>query len=283
MVGWIEYLGRLITFVIEKVTGKKIDISLDDRRRAARKFMSLYHAISDLEVLSKEVAVELRVMVQESNATVSRDWFRDISLAVDETSQRFLEATQGLRKVLEIFDPVLAATVSGLEADKFSFLLVAARGFEAVGDEKVSVELEYTRPSDQLSSLDWAKNYDWCAAHYPLDYSNSIEWPTGVALSFVDESEISNERLSLTDPGSMNRLADFLDLHLQALVTARATLGNFLRERFTIDDLLAVQQPSSELDRIHAMYRMSDAVGIPYVRWFAGKAPRKFQTRDRKE
>ena len=285
MVGWIEYIGRILSFTIEKVAGKKIDLTLDDRRKAARKFLCLYYAVSDLEILSKEVAVELRAIIQEKDPTLSREWFRDISAAIDETSQRFLEATQGLLEILRIFDPVLADTVSSLEAHKFSFLLIAARGFETVGDKNESTEIEYTRPSDQLSSLDLMENYNWYAAQRPLDHSKTIEWPSGVMLSFVaDETDIRNERLNLRDAESMNRLADLLEHHLKSLSEARESLTKFLRENFTIDDLLAFQRPASQLDRIHAMYRMSDAVAIPYVRWFAGKPPRKFpSSRDRKD
>src|ERR1700720_4870779 len=217
MVGWIEFIGRILSFTIEKIAGKKVDLTLDDRRKAARKFLYLYYAISDLEILSKEVAIELRAMIQEKDPTVSRDWLSDIAAAIDETSQRFLEATQGLMEILRIFDPVLADTVSTLEAHKFSFLLIAARGFEPVRDKNEITEIEYTQPNDQLSSLDLMENYNWYAAHYPLDYSKPIEWPSGVMLSFVADENIRSERLNLRDAESMNRLADLLEHHVRSL------------------------------------------------------------------
>jgi hypothetical protein len=82
----------------------------------------------------------------------------------------------------------------------------------------------------------------------------------------------------------MNCLADLLDHHLLSLTAARESLAEFLRTNFRFEDLLALKRPVSEFDRIHAMHRMSDSVGIPYVRMFAGKPPRKFpSSRDRKE
>src|SRR6266481_1741235 len=116
MIGWINLLGRMVVFVVEKLATKKIDLLLDERRKAARQFLRLYHALADLEILTAELIVELRAMVDENDSGVSKEWLTNVATAVDETSQRFLEATLGLHDVLEIFDPALAATVSGLEA-----------------------------------------------------------------------------------------------------------------------------------------------------------------------
>ena len=276
MLGWVEYIGRILSFTIEKVAGKKIDLTLDDRRRAARKFLCLYHAVSDLESLSKEVAVELRAMIHENDPTVSREWLRDISTAIDETSQRFLEATQGLLETLKIFDPTLARTVSGLEAHKFSFLLIAAHGFEPIRDKNEITEIEYTQPSDEANALDLTENYNWYATHDLTDPSQPVEWPSGVAQGFVDETDTKSDRVNLRDAESMNRLANLLDHHVQSLSTARESLAKFLQGNFRFEDLLALQQPISQFDRIHTMKRMSASVGIPYVRMFAGKPPRKF-------
>lgn len=272
MVGWIDYIGRLISFAVEKVSGKKIDLSMDERRTAARKFLALYHAVSDLEVLCQELVIELRAMREESDPSVSRDWLREAPYAIDETSQRFLEATHGLLETLKIFDPVLASTVSGLEAHKFSFLLIAVRGFEPLPDDNEVVG--YTQPSDRANSIDLPENYKWYAEN-DLG-SGPIEWPEGVALSFIDEADTKSDRLNLREPASMSRLADLIEKHLRRLSAARDSLAKFLRNNFKFEDLLALQRPTSQFDRTHVMHRMSDAVGIAYTRMFAGKPMRKF-------
>ncbi|MGC2530360.1 MAG: hypothetical protein WA639_21645 [Candidatus Acidiferrum sp.] len=280
MVGWIEYIGRLINFAVQKIAGNKIDLSMDDRRRAARKFLTLYHAVSDLEVLSQEVMIELRAMTQEEDPAISREWLRETSNTIDETSQRFLEATHGLFETLKIFDPILASTVSGLEASKFSFLLVAVHGFERTGDDNEVIQ--YTQPSDEANSFDLAENYKWYAENDTR--SGPIEWPERVALSFVDMDDTKSDRLNLRDPASMTRLADLIELHIQSLSAARESLAKFLRENFKFEDVLALQRPISQFDRTHVMHRMSDSVGIPYMRMFAGKPMRTFPlSRDKKD
>lgn len=280
MVGWIDLIGRFISFMLEKLAGRKIDLSFDERRKAARQFLRLYHAVSDLEVVTKELIVELRDMAEANDPTVPAEWLREVSIAVDETSQRFLEATQGLCEVLEIFDPVLALSVGSLEAHKFSFLLMAAQGFEPV-ERGEAMEVKYTQPGRQESELDLAKTYEWYAERYPLDVSKPLEWPDEVLLSFLSDDGLQHDRLTLSQPESMIRLANLLDKHLRSLSTAREGLAALLRARFNLEDLLAVQEPVNTFDRTHVMYRMSDAVRVPYVRLFAGKPPHRFRPQDK--
>lgn len=277
MVAWTGVIAKAINFILEKIAGKKLDLLLDDRRKAARQFYQLYIAVLDLEVLCKELIVELREMTTFNDPTVSADWLRDVSLAIDETSQRFLEATQGLTEVLKIFDPALAQTVSGLEANKFSFLLIAANGFEPQIANGQIHAVKYTSPPTQLDELDFASTYQWYADHRELDYPRPIEWPNDALMNFVDESNLEEGRMTLAEPESMNRLAGRVEKHTESLSAARERLASFLRQNFKIEDLLAVQVPITRFDRIHAMQRMSDAVRISYLRFFAGKPSRKIR------
>ena len=161
---------------------------MDDRRKAARQLMGLF-CICDLEVLCKELIVELCEMTESVDPSVLAEWLSNISIAVDETSERFLEATQGLIDVLTIFDPVLAQAVSGLEPHKFSFLLIAANGFQPQLENGAQA-VKYTSPGPREDELDLAKTYQWYADHTPLDYSAPIEWPNDVLMNFVDESDL---------------------------------------------------------------------------------------------
>lgn len=276
-------IAKVCSFTFERLAGKKIDLTLDQRRRAARQLLSLYHALGDLELLTKELIVELQDIAEARDPTVSGEWLRDVSIAVDETSQRFLEATLGLSNTIEIFDPVLALAVGALEAHKFSFLLIAAQGFERVVENGEITGINYTWPGGRANELDLDKTYQWYADRYPIDYSRPVEWPEDVLLSFVNEDDYEQERLNLKNPESVDRLAALLRGHLGALSNARERMAAFLRDRFSFEDVLAVQQPVKESDRIHVMHRMSNASRVPYTRLFAGKPPRRIQARQEKE
>jgi hypothetical protein len=269
MIGWTELLGRMIAFIVEKVADKQIDLFLDDRRRAARQFLRLYHALCDLELLSKELVVELRAMAQSNDPEVSAEWIRNISDSAAEISQRFLEATSGLRDVLRIFDPILASTVSDLEAHKFSFLIIAARGLEPVDCDEEVAALRFTQPSDRLTSMDLTENYNWYAENYPLDSTRSLEWPSWVTWGIANPEDIREGVLELGDPDSLRRLADLLECHLRTLTSAREGLAALVRDEFKIEDFLAVQESKTQFDRLHAMKRTSNALAIRHVRWLS--------------
>ncbi len=277
MIGWLGFLAKMLTFTLEKITGKVIDLQMDDRRRAARRFMAVYHVLSDLEVLAKEVIVELKYIVATNDPSIQRDWLREISVAVDETSQRFLEATLGLGEVLRIFDSVLASTVSALEAGKFSFLILAAHGFELEGKDANSEGIKYTYPKPDLESLDLQQYYRWYEEHYPLDATDSLEWPEWVICGYVQEDDVCEDRVVLREPKSADRLLSLLTEHLAKIGVAREQLGEFLRKHFTSQDLLAMRSPVQQFDRLHVMYRMSDAVGTTYTRFFASRPARRIQ------
>jgi hypothetical protein len=283
MVGWTGLIGKIISFFLEKISGKKLDMLLDDRRKAARLFLRLYVAVSDLEVLCKELIAELRDMIEVGDASVSTEWLQNVSIAIDETSERFLEATQGLIEVLTIFDPILAQTVSSLEANKFSFLLIAANGFEPQEQNGQIRAVKYTTPGPREDQLDLAGTYSWYAAHNPIDYSRPIEWPSDVLMNFIDESDLVQDFVTLAEPESMKRLADLLEKHVQSLSSAREGLAALLRQNFKMEDLLAVQAPVTRFDRMHASRRMSDSVHVSYIRFFAGKPVRRIRTPRRSE
>lgn len=104
-----------------------------------------------------------------------------------------------------------------------------------------------------------------------------MDWPDDVLWSFVNASyDLDSDKLVLNEPESMLRFADMLDRHVRVFSEARKGLAVFLRERFTVDDLLAVRKPSLRDDRIHSMFRTSDSVRVSYLRWFGEKPVRRF-------
>ena len=240
MLGWLGFLAKMLTFTVEKITGKAIELKMDDRRRAARRLMGLYHALLDLEVLTQEISLELKQVVGVEDPAIQAKWVHDVSIAVGETSQRFLEATLGLKEILQIFDPVLASTVSDLEASKFSSLMLAAQGFEPEGKSPNYDGIKYSFPKIELETLDLDQYYLWYKEHYPLDSRTSGSWPNWVIFGYVEESDVREDRVLLTDGHSAGRLISMLTRHLVRIAAARKQLAEFLSKHFTFQDLLAV-------------------------------------------
>src|SRR5437899_12917891 len=49
VIGWLGFIGKLMQFCVEKIVGKRIDLRLDEKKRAATSFIRLYNSLQDLE------------------------------------------------------------------------------------------------------------------------------------------------------------------------------------------------------------------------------------------
>ena len=272
MIMWLGLVAKFLNFVAEKTAGRVIDAAADPKRKAVRTLLGFYHCLDDLEALSREILVELRYLRDQVNAELRAEWIAQTALAVDQTSQRFVESTLGLGDALEIFDPVLAATVGDLEAHKFSFLLTASAGFTAEPKKGTPEGIRYTRPAQSLLDVPLDQRYDWYKSNWPLDARGSLDWPDWTTFGLIRGAEdVVKERLRLEDPQSVNALLEVLESHANHLQEARRRLGDLLRSNFTLEDLLAARTPRQQFDRNHVMQRQGDALGVPYTRFFMGK------------
>lgn len=284
MIGWSGLIGQLVQYILSKISGKEVDMTAENRRRASRTFLGFYQTLSDLESVVQDTLFVLEKWGEIGEPRARKEWLADLGFAIDETSQRFLESTLGIQEVLEIFDPVLAHTVSDIEAHKGSFLLLASDGFKippnSPGDEAI-----YTVPNVGGQSPDLEERYTWYQEHYPLDFAKSVEWPAWVTFGYIQdiESEVSKETLFINDQTSREHLVQLLKSHQVTLAKARTGLGYFIRRHFTVDDLLAVREPVKTLDPLRRMHRTSEIAAAPYTRFFSGRPIRRKFWEDDKE
>jgi len=113
MMTWGAFLGGMVKFLVEKLLGKKIELALNDRRRAARAFLRLHQLIGEL--------VELSIQIEAGLGNPERDWPRskgawlfEIDQRASRLSNEFFALSDELMKVLEIYDPTLANALGNL-------------------------------------------------------------------------------------------------------------------------------------------------------------------------
>ncbi|HMJ54624.1 MAG TPA: hypothetical protein VK540_21230 [Polyangiaceae bacterium] len=271
MVGWFGLVSKLLDFTLDKLVGKKLELAMDDKRKAARVFLGMYHALRDLEVLSMEILSEIEVMIREDDPSVSAEWLRNVSLALEGRSELFLDSSYGIRDVLSVIDPALANAVAELEAGKSSFLIMASHGIEPEFEENMVTAVKYTYPKAGVDDFDLEAHYKWYAEHYPLSNSSPVNWPSWALHGFIQRDEVCEDRLVLRDPHSMQRFAALVQHQLRSLSATRDALGAFISERFTLEDLLAVGKVVSAYDPVHSTVRMSEATSIAPGRWRTGQ------------
>jgi hypothetical protein len=121
MLTGLGLIGKLIEFLATKLIGRRIDLSLDDRRRACRAFTELYYCVDRLEEITSIFLNELDLLQADSAYNIINEYHNQ-SDAIESVSRRFLEIKAEVGWALEVFDPTLAAALVQLYQFKYSLL-----------------------------------------------------------------------------------------------------------------------------------------------------------------
>jgi len=187
-----------------------------------------------------------------------------LSEAADKASSEFLATAKELVGALQVFDPTLALMLGQLRYGKFVILSLSSgfdqltSRFEWKTDGTGRLEsMAYSTPSDDLENIDLEGVYqkmqrwgtrpfverDWDFAQVeggePAIKHVALEWPKDSLLNLL-EGKIVSHVLLPTDVEQIKILYKLAERHLSLLTQTRETLRIFIRENFSIDDLLYV-------------------------------------------
>lgn len=266
MIGWLGFAGRLVQFCLEKVVGKKIDLRLDQKKSAATSFIRLHNSLQDLESICTQFIGMLEPVANGKRKRLRADWVRRLSEATDKASGEFLATAKEIVHALEIFDPALALMLGQIRGSKFLFLSLSS-GFDQLTSRfecktEAGVDsLRYRAPSNDLEKIDFEGIYQeiqgwgtrpFLEQDWQLDLGEgevvikhvTLEWPKDSLLDLLDGKIV--ERVVL--PADVEQITFLYELtrhHLSLLTQTRETLRSFIRENFSINDLLYVFGRSS--------------------------------------
>ena len=163
MIVWQGLIGKMVGFLATKLLEQKIDLLLDDRRKAAKAFVRLYNAITELEQITSFLIKELNEIKKGNSKFISRRSLSFISKAIDVQSWAFLDSVRDLGSVVEMYDPVLAAELVQLSDYKASFLMRASRSFRH-NDNLSDEDQEFftsVEPAEKFLEIDFERTYKW--------------------------------------------------------------------------------------------------------------------------
>jgi DNA-binding Xre family transcriptional regulator len=112
MIVWQGLIGKMVGFLATKLLGKKIVLLLDDRKKAARAFVKLYNAITELEQVTSLLINELNDIKKGKSKFITGRSLSFISKAIDVQSLHLVivESTLPFRGLyLKIFHYLIAA------------------------------------------------------------------------------------------------------------------------------------------------------------------------------
>ena len=125
---WVGFIGRLIELLVVKVAGKKIDLTLDRKKKAAQVFVSLYDAVLFLETVTGQFLRNIQPVVDGRKFRIYSFWIKDLSSEIEDASVRFLSGLNAVLPVIEFYDPNLTALLSEIRHGKSAFLEEMALG-----------------------------------------------------------------------------------------------------------------------------------------------------------
>jgi hypothetical protein len=243
---WVGLIGKLVELILSKIVGKHLDLRLDERKKAAKAFFEFHEALAKLEMVSHDFLKAVHPTVVGEKQRLYRAPFNAIARDADAASRSFVDSFRELHQVIKIYDPKLTLLLSGISHFKQGMLtssFTEKMKFELLTNPDSVFSIKYSAPSERLMRASLEDTYEavsQIADQLKTDESFWLrEWPEDVLLSLVEENLIEG---SIPD----NRIAEItqfyeiVEQYTSILTNAREQLAHFLREKFSIEDLLYV-------------------------------------------
>lgn len=247
MVTWLGFIGKMIEFMATKLMGKRIDLSLDQKRKAGRTFVRLHHILLELEEATKDLIQNIDKPMIDGLAREA--WLFNLDSDVSRLSNEFLNLTDKLHEVLNIFDPNLSLALSELRYYKFALLVAASHSFKRTSDDEDSVAMiEYQYPDDKMLDISFEEHYRWILSnpdYFKKTYydDSELEWPQNVLLGsagaydLIEEDSVKRGTIE-EQREDIERLRRILKLHAEVISQANKRLREFIAVNFSIADVL---------------------------------------------
>jgi hypothetical protein len=219
---------------------------LDQRKQAARAFLALHEALARLEGVSVDIRAEVKLVLDGRRSYLWRAPFTSIAHEGDAASRAFADSLRELYSVISIYDPALAALLSGIRGVKQGLLIRVAtvatsKMTFAVLPNPDGFAVHYSAPTERLMAADLEESCEIAQnLHQRARAGDSFEWPRDVLLSLVEDNLVEG-RMADEDIAQARQLHEMLEKYTPFLAKARIEVEAFLRKNFSLEDLLYVK------------------------------------------
>jgi hypothetical protein len=198
--------------------------------------------------------VVTRPVVAGEQPRLYRRPLASIAREADAASHSFLESFHALHDVIGIYDQQLALLLCGVAHMKQGFLMTCCSTrmrFELLPNPESVFAIGYSAPTDWLMTADLEDSYRTAGAiaerlgpHRDILHRDiRWEWPEDVLLCLVQDNLVE-ERIPDNGTTQLAVLSNMVSRFLPHLTGAREALARFIRENFSVEDLLYVSGAS---------------------------------------
>lgn len=245
MITWTGFVGEMIKFVVTKLVGKRLDMSLDRKSWAARSFLNFYDAVADLEDILHEVIGSLEVACDRRKPVIFSKNLIRLAPDIDKTSKEFLRTLNATMYAVEIFDPKLALLLCDIHYLKWRHLTALSEVFQ---NAQFSIlftglhpfkKLSFTSPTEQALAIDFEEYYRTMPEVQRNKFRNADSPDAHKKLvKFLVRNAVAKE-IGPQDFEQALSLCKELQLHRAKLCEAHEALRAFIAGAFTLEDVLA--------------------------------------------
>jgi hypothetical protein len=230
-------LSKFVELVTTKLIGKRLDLALDEKRRACYSFVELFFVLQGFAVITKAFVAELEASNFESWVTINL--MCKNGQTIKALTTRFFDLHEDLSLTLDVLDPTLAEVFDRVHSFKGSIFYAIAESITIPVEEPRNQSILYRRPAEPLLAIDMDAYYQTLESFQGDKWDAPWIWPS--ELTELPDYEAAFPSIQFKT-GDKERLIAFThDLRRQAqlLDTAIEKLRALIKDNFTLDEVLS--------------------------------------------
>jgi hypothetical protein len=240
MLSALSLLGKVVEFIARGLQSAQLTRAADKRGQSCRAMTRLYYLLVELSSLAGYMLRNAQQAVAQNDAAFLGYTFRDTKRRIQTTTNDFVETFCMLREALDIFAPDLVDALSAVMNWKFNLLWEISQYtiFEDDGPAVAVRRFKYLRPDERLLNLEIGAYAKSLTEGNATTRAEAFEWPETLLYSGRIQEAFDPAELSFVDVDEVRQFASMLERHKRVLDDGITALRNFLRETFTVDEVL---------------------------------------------
>jgi hypothetical protein len=230
-------LSKFVELVVGKLIEKRLDLALDEKRRACYSFVELLSILKGFHSIAEGLIEELDRCDLESWVTIN---FLSIhGRSVQSLTTRFFALSDDLFLTSDVLDPVLAELFEQVHTFKGSVFYALADSITIPETEPRNYSIVYRHPSDRVLAIDMESFYRSLQSFRKEEQDRPWIWPAELTEVANWEAAFPSVEFKTDDRGGLNGFVNDLKTQAQLLDRAIEKLRPLIKDNFTLDEVLA--------------------------------------------